>query len=77
MIKLIEWEDNVITEESVGRILKRLRLKSNLTALQLADKSMLSNDTIHKAERNRNVTLHTLVFMLEAMGYELVARKKE
>lgn len=76
MIELIEWDDNVITEESVGRILKRLRLKSNLSAIQLADKSMLSTDTIHKAEHNRNVTLHTLTFLLDAMGYELTIRRK-
>lgn len=76
MIELIEWCDNVITEESVGRILKRLRLESNLTVLQLAYKSMLSTDTIHKAEHNRNVTLHTLSFLLDAMGYELTIRRK-
>lgn len=76
MIELVTWDDNVVTEDSAGRILKRLKLEKNLTSMQLADRSMLSITTIHKVEQGRNVTLHTLTYMLDALGYELVVREK-
>lgn len=77
MIKLIEWEDNVITDESMGRILKRLHKRANYSIMRLAEDCELSYATIVKAERGENVTTHTLITMLDVMGYELIARKKE
>ena len=77
MIKLIEWEDNVITDESMGRILKRLHKRANYSIMRLAEDCELSYATIVKAERGENVTTHTLITMLDVMGYELIARRKE
>lgn len=77
MIRLIEWEDNVITDESMGRILKRLHKRANYSIMRLAEDCELSYATIVKAERGENVTTHTLITMLDVMGYELVARRKE
>lgn len=77
MIRLIEWEDNVITDESMGRILKRLHKRSNYSIMRLAEDCELSYATIVKAERGENVTTHTLIAMLDVMGYELVARRKD
>lgn len=77
MIRLIEWEDNVITDESMGRILKRLHKRANYSIMRLAEDCELSYATIVKAERGENVTTHTLITMLDVMGYELIARRKD
>jgi hypothetical protein len=45
--------------------------------MRLAEDCELSYATIVKAERGENVTTHTLITMLDVMGYELVARRKD
>lgn len=77
MIQLIEFEDYVITEESMGRILKRLHKKADYSIMRLAEDCQLSYATIAKAERGENITSYTLIKMLDTLGYELTIRRKD
>ena len=77
MIRLIEWEDNVITEKSMGRILKRIHKKEEYSIMRLAEDTGLSYATIAKAERGENITTYTLITILDTLGYELIARRKD
>lgn len=62
---------------NVGETIRTIREKSGLTQGQLAEKVYITQGSISLYETGKtNPTVYSLEQILNAMGYELVARRK-
>lgn len=64
--------------KQIGDLIKELRTERKITQIELAQHAQVTLGTINKLENNKaNVTLETLVKLLDVFGYEITAKKKE
>ena len=63
--------------KQIGELIKELRVERKITQIELAQYAHVTLGTINKLENNKaNVTIETLMRILDVFGYELSARKK-
>jgi transcriptional regulator with XRE-family HTH domain len=67
-----------IMSKQIGDVIKELRIERKMTQLELAQYAEVTLGTINKLENNKaNVTLETLIKILDVVGHEISAKKKE
>lgn len=76
MIELIECEDNVVTMENIGNIVRKLRLEKDMSQMDLSTKAGVAPYTTFHIEKGKNSNFATVLFILDALDYELVLRRK-
>jgi y4mF family transcriptional regulator len=63
--------------KQIGELVKELRSERGLTQVELAQYAKVTLGTINKLENNKaNVTIETLMKVLDVFGYEITAKKK-
>lgn len=77
MIELIEWEDPVVTMSSIGTIVKMLRSEKGLSQEALGLDAGLSQYAVYALEHGRNTQFASVLLVLDALGRELVIRRKK
>lgn len=77
MIELIEYDSGAITMENLGEKVKTLRLKQDMSQMDLSTKAGVAPYTCFHIEKGRNTNFATVLSVLEALGQELVMREKK
>ena len=57
--------------QTFGEVIKRKRIKTNLSVSQLAKKASVNALTINKIEQGGNTTMITLIKLADAMSMDL------
>ena len=78
MIDLIEWGDEALTPENVGKKFRDLRKEKGLSLKQVAEAAGISLYSLHKIEtsENPNPQFLTMVSVLRVLEKEVVVRSK-
>lgn len=64
--------------KQIGELVRELRIERKITQIELAQHAHVTLGTINKLENNKaNVTLETLMKVLDVFGYEITAKKKD
>ena len=76
MIKLIEWGDEALTPENVGKKFRDLRKERGLSLQQVAEAAGISLYSLQKIETSEqpNPQFLTMVSVLKVLEKELVVR---
>ena len=77
MIELIEYGDEAVTMENLGERVKALRLKQDMSQMDLSSKAGVAPYTCFHIEKGRNTNFATILSVLDALGMELVMREKK
>lgn len=70
--------EEVNMSKQIGDLIRELRVERKITQIELAQYADVTLGTINKLENNKaNVTLETLMKVLDVFGYEISAKKKD
>ena len=75
MIELIEFDDEKITQDNIGKKMAKLHRQSGRKLFDIAIDAMLTPATISRLENGGACKLETVCLLLEVYGYELIMRK--
>lgn len=75
---LIDMKEFVFNRSEFGQWVKTERLEENfMTQIQLARRSGLSQQNIANIEKMKGITLETFEAVINALGYNIIIRKKD
>ena len=77
MIELIDYDDGAVTMENLGERVKALRLRADMSQMDLSVEAGVAPYTCFHIEHGRNTNIKTVLSVLEALGQELVIREKQ
>ena len=76
MIELIEWDDNTVTPQSIGKRIQLIRVAADIPLMNIAIDCKRADATIVNLEHGADSKISTICKVLDVLGYELAIREK-
>lgn len=78
MIEIIECDDNIVTPDTIGEMLRIKRCKRGLTQFALAEKAVVGFATVSAIESGRHIpNIRTICILADTLDLELVLRERD